>query len=219
MNIAYLQLLPTACLQTLYMVFSSAFFASLVGIPLGAALFFLRHKAKSYAVLSFTINIGRSLPFAILMIALIPFTKWIVGTSLGTTAAIVPLSCAAIPYFARAAESCFTQVSPTILDAVILMGASPKDLLTKVLLPEALPSLLTAFTTLCIHLVGYSAMAGLIGGGGLGQIALQYGYQRFNTPVLLAATLCLVLLVQGIQKIGHSLSHRLSHKKGKSHAS
>ena len=163
------------------MVLASLFFASLIGFPLGLALFLCKNSHKNiYRGLSLLVNIGRSFPFAILMIALIPLTKWIIGTSLGTTATLVPLSFAAAPFFARLVENSFKDIDPALLSAMELLGASQVQLFRHVLITESLPSLIRGLTLTAINLVGYSAMAGLIGGGGLGQIALQYGYQRFN---------------------------------------
>lgn len=206
------RLLPTALGQTLYMVGVSTFFALVFGLPLGWALFYTEKRSSfGYKALSLLVNAGRSFPFAILMIALIPFTKWIIGSSLGTSAAIVPLSVAAAPFFARMVESAFKEVNPSLIEAVSLMGASSKQIFTKVLLAESLPSQIRALTMTAINLTGYSAMAGLIGGGGLGQIAMQYGYQRFNTPILLATVVLLLIVVECLQWLGNFLAKKVSH--------
>ncbi len=217
-----IHLLPTALLETMYMVLTSTAFAWLLGFPLGFVLFSCAKSSKNtwrrvYLILNLLVNVGRSFPFAILMIALIPLTKWIVGTSLGTTATIVPLSIAAAPFFARLVESAFKEVNQTLLSAMGLMGASSKQLFIHVLLPETLPSLIQATTLTAVSLVGYSAMAGLIGGGGLGQVALQYGYQRFNTYILGCAILLLLLFVEGLQYAGNKISEKLLKKRGQSH--
>ena len=202
-------LLFRATLETLYMVLASTIISTVLGIILGGILFSLESKRKYlYGFLSSIVNIGRSFPFAILMIALIPFTRWILGTSLGTTAAIIPLSVAAAPFMARLSEAAFKEVSSSLLEAVSLMGASPWQLFTKVLWPESLPTQIRSITMTAINLTGYSAMAGLIGGGGLGQVALQYGYQRFNTPILLATVFLLLILVECFQSIGNFLAKK-----------
>lgn len=207
------QLLPKALGETLYMVGVSTFFALLLGLPLGWALFYAEKRAPFiYKLLSLSVNAGRSFPFAILMIALIPFTKWIIGTSLGTSAAIVPLSVAAAPFFARMVESAFKEVNPSLVEAVSLMGASSLQIFKKVLLSESLPSQIRALTMTAINLTGYSAMAGLIGGGGLGQVAMQYGYQRFNTEILLATVVLLLVVVECLQWLGNFLAKKVSHE-------
>ena len=215
-----LELIPLALLETIYMVGASLFFSLLLGLPTGLALFWTSSRGKTkrtlfiYKILSLIVNTGRSFPFAIFMIALIPLTKWIVGTSLGTTATIVPLSLAAAPFFARLVESALKELDPALTEAVSLMGASSSTLIFKVLLPEAMPSLIRGLTLTAINLIGCSAMAGLIGGGGLGQIALQYGYQRFNTFILGASVLFLLLLVELIQRAGNKAAGHLLKKRG-----
>jgi len=205
------KLVPQALVETLYMVVASTAIALILGLPLGGALFYTARKPSLiYKILSAAVNIGRSFPFAILMIGLIPFTKWIIGTSLGTSAAIVPLSVAAVPFMARLTESALKQVSPPLLEAVSLMGAGRLQLFTKVLLPESLPGQIRALTMTAINITGYAAMAGLIGGGGLGQVAFQYGYQRFNTPVLLATVVLLIILVEFLERIGNFLVKKVS---------
>lgn len=212
-------LIPTALLETIYMVGASIFFSLLLGLPLGLSLFWTSKSKRKrnlflYKTLSLLVNTGRSFPFAIFMIALIPLTKWIVGTSLGTTATIVPLSLAAAPFFARLVESSLKELDPALTEAVSLMGASSSILIFKVLLPEAMPSLIRSLTLTSINLIGCSAMAGLIGGGGLGQVALQYGYQRFNTFILGASVLFLLFLVEIIQRVGNKAADRLLKKRG-----
>jgi D-methionine transport system permease protein len=149
------------------------------------------------------------------MVALIPLTRWIVGTSLGTTASIVPLTIAAAPFIARLVESSLKEVDRPILEASIVMGSSSWQIITKVLLPEALPSLISAITLTAVNLIGYSAMAGLVGGGGLGQVAVQYGYNRFNTFIMVVTVILLILLVQIVQWIGGSIAAAISKKRGK----
>ena len=202
------------------MVVVSAFFAVLIGLPLGVILTITDkgHVCENpfvYKVLATIINIGRSFPFAILMVALIPFTRWIVGTSLGTTASIVPLTIAAAPFVARLIESALKEVDRHILEAAIVMGSTVPQIITKILIPEALPSIVSAITLTVINLIGFSAMAGLVGGGGLGQVAIQYGYNRFNTFIMIVTVLLLIILVQGVQWIGNAITKALARKRGK----
>jgi D-methionine transport system permease protein len=215
-----LKLLPIELLNTLYMVFMSGLLALSIGLPLGICLMVtgkgqIAENKKLYSVLSIFINIGRSFPFAILIVALIPLTRLIVGTSLGTTASIVPLTIAAIPFVARIVEVALLQVNKQVIDAARVMGASRLQVILKVLLPEALPSLILGFTNVIITLVAYSALAGLMGGGGLGKIAIQYGYYQFNVFLMITTVIILILLVQAIQFIGSKLSEHYNKKRGK----
>lgn len=215
-------LLMTAFGETLYMVFVSTFFAVLIGFPLGIILFLtqkghLKEQSTLHKTLGAAVNIGRSFPFAILMVALIPFTRWLIGTSLGTTASIVPLSIAAAPFIARQVENCFNEIGKEILEATIVMGSSTWQIVYKALLFESLPSLIQALTLTIINLIGYSAMAGLVGGGGLGTVAIQYGYQRFDGAVMFWTVALLILLVEIVQTIGARLTLRLQKKRGKVH--
>lgn len=218
-----IQLLPYELFNTLYMVGASTLFSLLIGLPLGVILTItskghLKENAVVYKTLGTVVNILRSFPFAILMVALIPFTRWLVGTSLGTTASIVPLTIAAAPFVARLIESSLKEVDRHLLEAALVMGSSTFQIVSKVLIPEALPSIIGAITLTIVNLVGYSAMAGLVGGGGLGQVAIQYGYNRFNSSVMLATVLLLILLVQTIQWAGNSFSRFVLKKRGKLHA-
>jgi D-methionine transport system permease protein len=213
-------LVPLEFWNTLYMVIASTFIAILIGMPLGIVLTItdrghLKENLWLHQILGSLVNIGRSFPFAILMVALIPLTRWIVGTSLGTTASIVPLSIAAIPFIARLVEASLKEVDKGMVEAALVMGSNPWQIITKVLIPESLPSLILATTTTMINLVGYSAMAGTMGGGGLGKIAIQYGYQRFNVPLMIITVIILVVLVQLIQMIGHRWAKHLNFKRGK----
>lgn len=203
----------SATLETLYMVFVSAFFALLIGLPLGIILF-ISEKGTLYKVLSTIVNIGRSFPFAILLIALIPFTRWIIGTSLGTTASIVPLAIAAAPFIARLVESALQGVSSSLIEAATVMGSTTSQIICKVLLPEALPTLILNYTTAIVSLVGYTAMAGLVGGGGLGAVAIQYGYQRFDGVIMFWTVVLLIIIVQLIQWAGNSWANALLKKRG-----
>jgi D-methionine transport system permease protein len=212
-----IDLLITSLLETLLMVGVSGGIAVLAGIPMGVALIvtdrgaMLQHLGL-HRVLAAIVNATRSVPFVILMVAIIPFTRWIAQTSIGTTAAIVPLSVAAIPFMARIAENAMREVDPGLITAARAMGASPTQIIVKVLLPEAFPGLIAATIVTLVSLVGYSAMAGAIGGGGLGDMGIRYGYQRFLPEVMLAVVVVLVVLVQVIQSLGDWLVRRMSHR-------
>lgn len=199
--------------ETLYMVAVSMICASILGIPLGILLV-VTEKGEILACpainkpLAFIINMIRSIPFIILMVAIIPFTRFLVHTSIGTTAAIVPLTIAAIPYIARMVETSIREIPSGLIEATESMGATPMQIIRKVLLPEALPSILESLTVVIVSLVGASAMAGTIGGGGLGDLAIRYGYQRFQADVMIATIIVLVIVVQLIQFIGNYLSRK-----------
>lgn len=204
-------------LETLYMVGLSTLFTVLLGLPLGVLLVVtdrngLTPRAPFNLALGTVINAARSLPFIILLVVVIPLTRLLVGTSIGATAAIVPLSLAAIPFFARVAESALREVDRGLVEAAHAMGCSPWQIILKVLIPEALPALVLGVALTIISLIGYSAMAGAIGGGGLGDLAIRYGYQRFETAVMIATVALLILLVQGIQALGNRIAARLSHR-------
>ncbi len=214
------QLLPLQLWNTIYMVLVSTFFAVLIGLPIGVILTItdkghIKQNPKVYKVLETIVNIGRSFPFAILMVALIPVTRFVVGTSLGTTAAIVPLTIAAVPYLARLVETSLREVDRHIIEAVSVMGSTTWQIITKALIPEALPMIISAITSTVINLIGYSAMAGLIGGGGLGQVAIQYGYNRFNTFIMILTVILLILLVQAVQWLGGYAFRAILKKRGK----
>ena len=164
------------------------------------------------AILGLVVNVGRSLPFIILLVAVIPFTRAVVGTSIGTDAAIVPLTIGAVPFFARIVESALREVPGDVVAAATAMGATRRQIVGKVLLREALPGLVAGLTITVIALVGYSAMAGVVGGGGLGDLAIRYGYQRFETEVMIATVVALVVFVQIVQMVGDVLVRRLSHR-------
>jgi D-methionine transport system permease protein len=212
-----IDLLTTSLLETLLMVGVSGAIAVLAGIPLGVALVVtgrgaLLQRLGVNRVLAAIVNATRSVPFIILMVAIIPFTRWIAQTSIGTTAAIVPLSVAAIPFMARIAENAMREVDPGLITAARAMGASPLQIIAKVLLPEALPGLVAGTIVTLVSLVGYSAMAGAIGGGGLGDVGIRYGYQRFQPDVMLAVVVVLVALVQVMQSLGDWVVRRMSHR-------
>lgn len=197
--------------QTLYMVTVSLVIGALIGIPLGILLVITRKNGIwenkiIYYVLNPIINIFRSLPFIILLIAIVPFTKLIVGSSIGTSAAIVPLTVYVAPYIARLVENSLLEVNAGVIEAAHSMGASPFQIIKYFLLPEALGSLILALTTSIIGLIGATAMAGAVGGGGIGDLALAYGYQRFDTIVIVITVVILVIMVQVIQSLGNVLS-------------
>lgn len=214
-----LDLLIPATLETLYMVFLSTLFTICFGLPLGIVLVVtssghILERQTLNKGLSVVVNVTRSLPFIILMIFIIPFTRLIAGTSIGTNAAIVPLVFAAIPFFARIVESALHEVDGGVIEAAIAMGASPLDIIVRVLIPEALPSLILGTTITIINLLGYSAMAGTIGGGGIGDLAIRYGYHRFQTDVMFMTIIVLVILVQGIQVTGNLVAQNvLKHRR------
>lgn len=203
--------------ETVLMVSVSLVLAELGGLPLGILLVVtapshLRPQPVLYHLLGTVVNIGRSLPFIILMVAIIPFTRLVVGTSIGTWAAVVPLTVAAIPFVARLVETSLLEVDRGVVEAACAMGASLFQVVTRVLLPEALPSLIAGATITAISLVGYSAMAGAIGGGGLGDLAIRYGYQRFQVEVMIATVVILVVFVQLVQVVGDLVARRVDHR-------
>ncbi|WP_242342661.1 methionine ABC transporter permease [Anaeromyxobacter terrae] len=215
MSPAMLGLLLDAFLETLLMVAVSSTLAALVGVPLGVVLVatspgHIREHPVLNRVLGAVVNAGRSTPFIILLVAIIPFTRLLVGTSIGTAAAIVPLTIAAIPFVARLAEAALREVDPGLIEAAQAMGASPVQIVTKVLVPEALPGLVAALTITVVNLISYSAMAGAVGGGGLGDLGIRYGYQRFLPEVMLAVVVVLIVLVQGVQSLGDRVAQRLN---------
>jgi len=207
--------LINSTLTTLYMVGTSSLISFVLGLPLGIYLFLGNHSLFSvgrlpHKTLGYLVNGARSLPFIILMIAVIPFTRIIIGTSIGTTAAIVPLSLAAIPFFARITETALQTVPNGLLEASMTFGASTRQIVTKVLLAESWPSIIRGFTLTIIALIGYSAMAGAIGGGGLGDFAIRYGYQRFDTHIMIITIIVLVAMVQLLQILGDKLATKLT---------
>ena len=209
-------LMWTGIQQTLYMVGVSMTISTVLGIPLGVGVVvtekgnILENKYINF-ILSAIINIVRSIPFIVLMVALIPFTRLLVNTSIGTTAAVVPLTIAAIPFIGRIVESSLKEVDNGVIEAAQAMGANPWEIITKVLLPEALPSLVLGLTITAITLIGFSAIAGAIGAGGLGDIAVRYGYHRFETVIMVKTVILLIVLVQGVQTFGNWLANTLDH--------
>ena len=210
-------LLQQGTLETLLMVGIAAPACALLGLlvgvlltashPLGAAPSPWLHRT-----LSAITNVSRSVPFLVLIVLLLPFTRLLVGTSIGTWASIVPLVIGGVPYAARLAEAALLEVDPELVQAIRAMGASTTQLMRKVYLPEALPSLFRAFTVLTITMINFSAMAGAVGGGGLGDLAIRYGYQRFRIDVLIGTVLILIVLVQAIQFGGNTLARRLDRR-------
>lgn len=211
-------MLLNGTLETVYMVALAAFFTVLIGLPIGVLLYISRANGllpmpKTYAVLGAIINVGRSLPFIVLLIALIPFTRLLIGTTLGSTAAVVPITIGAFPFFARLTENALDEVDYGRIEAILSMGGSVWHVIAKALLPEALPTLLAGITLTIVMLIGFSSMAGVIGGGGLGDLAIRYGYQRFNDQVMVGTVVVLVVLVQGVQMTGDRLVRRLAHRR------
>ena len=207
-------LLIKALWETLYMVAVSGSLSFALGIPLGVLLYVSREgrileNRIANIVLGGIVNAGRSVPFIILMVAIIPLTRLLTGTSIGTTAAIVPLTVAAIPFVARIAEGALNEVPGGLVEAAQAMGATPMQIITRVLLPEASAGLIHGMTITLVTLVSYSAMAGAIGGGGLGDLGIRYGYQRFDGVIMLATVVVLIVLVQLLQMAGDKLMHHL----------
>lgn len=216
-NTRLIELLWDSLGQTLAMVFSSGFIGFALGIPLGVLLHLskkngLLENAAFNKTLGIVVNVGRSIPFIILLVALIPVTRFLVGTSIGTAAAVVPLTIGAIPFIARLVEGALLEVPSGLVEAAQAMGAKPLQIIMKVLLPEALPGIINAVTITLVTLVGYSAMAGTVGGGGLGDVGIRYGYQRFDGTVMMITVVILVLLVQIIQSAGDHLVKRVDHR-------
>lgn len=212
-----LNLLWRSFWETIWMTGASGLLSLVIGLPLGLALVVtsrggIAEQLPINSVLAALVNGFRAVPFVILLIALIPLTRLIVGTSLGTTAAIVPLTIAAIPYYARIAEVSLREVDRGLIDAVRAMGGNRWTIIREVLVPEAMPGIVAGFTVTLVTLIGASAMAGTIGGGGLGDLAIRYGYQRFETSVMVAVVIVLIILVCGMQWLGDRLATRLDRR-------
>jgi len=200
--------------QTLYMVFLSCLLAVLFGLPLGTVLFVsksIKPNPLLNKVLSSSVNAARSIPFIILLVAIIPFTRLLVGTSIGVNAAIVPLTLGAIPFFARLIDNLYQELNAGIIEAGLAMGASNWQMISKILIPESLPGIINAITVTAVTLVNYSAMAGTVGGGGLGDLAIRYGYQRFDATVMIITIILLIVMVQIIQSLGDKLVRITTH--------
>jgi D-methionine transport system permease protein len=203
--------------QTLAMLAIGLGAAVFLGGPLGILLFLLSpgqalHQGALSSLLGWLVNALRSFPFIILLVALVPITRWIVGTSIGPLAASVPLACAAVPYFARLVEQQLHEVPRGTIEAAEAMGASPWQIVVHVLLVEARPGLALALTVLAISFLSYSAVAGVVGGGGIGDLAIRFGYYRFDTPVMVLTVAVLVCLVQLIQFAGNRLARHIDHR-------
>jgi D-methionine transport system permease protein len=211
------KLLLNATGETLYMVAVAGIVGFAIGIPLGVVLHItkkggLMENTAFNSVLGAIVNVGRSVPFLVLMVAIIPVTKLIVGSFIGTTAAIVPLTIGAIPFVARLIEGALIEVPSGLVEAALSMGATPLQIITKVLLPEALPTILNAVTITLVTLVSYSAMAGTVGGGGLGDVAIRYGFHRYDLTIMAVTVVMLIVLVQIIQSVGDALVKKVDHR-------
>ena len=217
MSSQLINMISASFVETIIMVLISGGIGAAIGIPLGILLFITDRKSflpmpTFHFVLSIIINATRSVPFIILLVAIIPFTRLVVGSSIGTAAAIVPLTISVAPFIARIVETSLREVDKGLVEAAQAMGATNLQIVGKVLLPEARPGILAGLTIAVVSLIGYSAMAGVVGGGGLGDLGIRYGYQRFMPEVMWPVVLVLIVLVQGIQSMGDYLVRRLSHK-------
>lgn len=216
-NPQLINLLINGLWETIYMVGVSLVIAAVCGLPIGVLLVItgpdhIRPHGMLHSVLTTLVNIGRSLPFIILLVAIVPFTRFIVGTSIGTLGAIVPLTVSAIPFFARLVETNLLEVDGGVIEAAQAIGASTWQIISKVLIPEAKSGIVLSITNCAVSLISYSAMAGAVGGGGLGDLAIRYGYQRFQPDVMLATVVVLIILVQGVQSLGDWIARKLNHR-------
>lgn len=212
------EMLLQGVLDTLYMTLVATFFSYVFGLVMGVVLVIcrkdgIRPNALVYGVLDVVVNLTRSFPFLILMIAVIPFTRFLVGTTIGNNATVVPLVLAAAPFVARLVESSLLEVDGGVVEAAQSMGASTWQIITKVLLPEALPSLINGSAVSAITILGYSAMSGAVGGGGLGKLAIMYGYNRYQTDIMVMTVVLLIIIVQAFQSFGNWAARR-SDKRG-----
>ena len=215
MSAETMPLLTKALGETIYMVIVSMAISTVIGVPLGVLLHVTgKGEILDAPMLNRTVgavvNAVRSIPFIILMVAIIPLTRLIVGSAIGTTAAMVPLVIASVPFIGRQVETSLREVPHGLIEAALSMGATPMQIIARVLLPESMPSIVSQLTTVIIALVGESAMAGAIGGGGLGDLAIRYGYQRFRPDIMIATVVILIVLVQLVQFAGNSLAARLN---------
>lgn len=206
-------MIATGTLETLYMVLASMFFAYVIGLPVGVFLVVadrdgIRPIPALQKIIGVIVNLLRSVPFIILLLALLPFTRLVVGTTLGATATIVPLVIGAAPFIARLVESSLREVDHGIIEAAQAMGATPMQIVFRVMIPEALPSLIMGAAIAITTILGYSAMSGFTGGGGLGDIAVRYGYYRYQTDVMLFTVVLLVIIVQIFQEVGTRISKK-----------
>jgi ABC-type metal ion transport system, permease component len=204
--------------ETLLMVGVSSFFAVVGGLPIGVLLYITDRRLfwdnqTAHTVGGFVVNFIRSMPFVILLVLLLPLTQWLIGTTIGPVAAAVPLSIAAIAFYARLVESALCEVDGGIIEAAQAFGASPARIIVRVLLREARPGLLRGFTVTLVSLIGYSAMAGIVGGGGIGDLAIRFGYYRYQTDVMILTVIVLAVLVQVVQSTGDLLARKSDKKK------
>lgn len=216
-----LQMIVWSTLDTLTMVALAGLFGTLIGLPLGIFLATSRANELFPAptanrIIGLIVNATRSTPFIILVVAIVPLTRLIAGTSIGTAAATVPLTIAATPFIARVIEAAIREVDQGLIEAARAFGASPLQIVRKVLLPEAMPGVTLALTLTAVSLIGYSAMVGAVGGGGLGDLGIRYGYQRFMPEVMLTVVLVLIALVQSVQTIGDTIARRLDKRSRRS---
>lgn len=217
-----IRMIASSTLDTLYMVGLAGLFGTLIGLPLG--IFLATSQAgelfaapMANRLIGVVVNATRSTPFIILVVAIVPLTRLIAGTSIGTAAATVPLTIAAIPFIARVIEAAIREVDHGLIEAARAFGASPLQIVRKVLLPEAMPAVTMALTLTIVSLLGYSAMVGAVGGGGLGDLGIRYGYQRFMPEVMLTVVLVLIALVQGVQTLGDTLARKLDKRRIRRH--
>ncbi|KFI28215.1 methionine ABC transporter permease [Paenirhodobacter enshiensis] len=220
MSANLINLLIASTGQTLYMVAVAAVLGTVLGLPLGVFLATSQRGELLSApwvnkILGLVVNATRSVPFIILVVAIIPFTRFIAGTSIGTSAAIVPLTIAAVPFIARLVENAIREVDAGLIEAARSMGATPLQIIRKVLVPEALPGITLGLTLAVVSLIGYSAMVGAVGGEGLGDLGIRYGYQRFMPMVMLAVVVILVVLVQIVQSLGEGIARRVDKRAPK----
>lgn len=213
-----LSLIWNGTLETIYMVLLSGIIGVLGGLPLGVILLTTREdnilaNVFYHKSISFIVNVIRAIPFIILLVAVVPLTRLLVGTSIGTNAAIVPLSIGAIPFVARIVENALVEVSGGLIEAGLAMGATPWQIIIKILLPEAMPGIVNGITVTLITLVGYSAMAGAVGGGGLGSVAINYGYLRFDPAIMTTTVIILIVLVYIIQYVGDFIARLMDHRE------
>ncbi len=218
---SYWQLISIPFVQTIQMVLFSTVLSVILGLPIGVLLYITDSNGSVQIlpmpllnnILSRIVNILRSFPFIILMILIMPLSRLIIGTAIGTKATIIPLSIAAAPFVARLVESALKEVDPGVIQASKAMGSTNWQIIYKVLIPEAMPSLVSGITLTIINLIGYSAMAGAIGGGGLGDLAIRYGYQRFRTDIMVITVIIIILMVEIIQFVGNRMVSRLLSKR------
>ena len=215
MSIEIIRVIAEATVDTLFMVAVAILIGTLVGLPLGAFLATSKRGELfaapfANAAIGTIVNATRSTPFIILVVAIIPFTRLVVGTSIGTSAAIVPLTLAVVPFIARSVEGAIREVDHGLIEAARAMGATPLQIVRKVLIAEALPAIVLGLTLATVSLLGYSAMVGAVGGGGLGDVGIRYGYQRFMPEVMATVVVILIVLVQGVQTLGERIAARVN---------